>query len=110
MATHHDPPRPNPGGHPGGEAARLHLGPCDADLVPRCAYVTGDDTLKSWHRARMTPPPTHELRVAFEERLAAREHGARWDAVLKSWVVRTRAPLDEWVRARVKAKSGISVQ
>jgi len=56
---------------------------CTWDPATRtwCLDVTGDDTLKSWHRARMTPPPTHELRIAFEERLAAKEHGARWDAV-----------------------------
>jgi hypothetical protein len=68
--------------------------------------VTGDDTLKSWHRARLTPAPAHELQVKFEEKEAAKEHGARWDPQIKSWVVRSRAPLDEWARSRLKAAQG----
>ena len=67
--------------------------------------LTGEDTLKSWHRARLTTPPTHELSVAWDEREVAKEHGARWDPQLKSWVLRSRAPLDEWAKARVKAQS-----
>jgi len=78
---------------------------CLWDPLARVWYVdvTGDDTLKSWHRARLTPAPAHELQVKFEEKEAAKEHGARWDPQIKSWVVRSRAPLDEWARSRLKA-------
>ena len=64
--------------------------------------VTDDETLKAWHKDRLTPPPSTVLRVAYEEREVAKRHGARWDAELRSWVVRTREPLTEWLKTRVK--------
>lgn len=83
---------------------------CLWDPSARVWYVdvTGEDTLKSWHRARLTPAPAHELQVKFEEKEAAKEHGALWDPQIKSWVVRSRAPLDEWARLRVKNPGGAS--
>jgi len=64
--------------------------------------VTGDDSLQAWHKARLMPPPTHDLRVSFSEREAAQKHGARWDAGRRTWVVRTRAPLSGLLQSRVK--------
>jgi hypothetical protein len=88
------------------KAAKSH--DCLFDSVTKSWYVdiTDESTLTPWHKARLTPPPTHELRVAYEERQVAKEHGARWDPELKSWVVRSRAPLDKWLEKRVKAPGG----
>ena len=86
--------------------AKLHG--CLWDAVTRTWYleVTGDDSLQAWHKARLTQPPTHELRVTYEERETAKRRGAQWDGGRRTWVVRTRAPLDEWLQKRVSQAGG----
>ena len=83
---------------------------CLWDPAARTWYVevTGEDTMKSWHRARLTPPPKTELCVVFEEKETAKKHGARWDAERGSWVVRSRAPLSSWLMQRIKVQGGAS--
>jgi len=83
---------------------------CLWDKASRTWFVdiTDESTLKPWHRARLTPPTTHELRVAYAEKETAKEHGARWDAERGSWVVRSRAPLSPWLMQRVKVQGGTS--
>jgi len=82
-------------------AAKQH--DCLFDSAAKSWYVvvTDDGTLTAWHKARLTPAPTHVLRVSFAEREAAKKHGARWDATLRRWVVRSRAPLSAWLLQRL---------
>ena len=58
--------------------------------------------------ASRTPDAAAELCVVYEEKEAAKEHGARWDAERGSWVVRSRAPLSSWLMQRIKVQGGAS--
>jgi Domain of unknown function (DUF5710) len=76
---------------------------CRWDTAARAWYleVTSQDALQDWHKERLTPPPTQELHVTYEEREVAKKHGARWDATRRRWVVRSRAPLSAWLLQRL---------
>ena len=52
---------------------RAFCKPCAA--VRACIRSKNRDVA---NKQRLTPPPTHELRVSYEEREAAKERGARW--------------------------------
>ena len=52
--------------------------------------LTDDDALIPWHKARLTPPPVTRLAIAFAERETAKQHGARLDGELRTWVIRSR--------------------
>jgi Domain of unknown function (DUF5710) len=82
--------------------AKMHG--CLWDPATRSWYLefTGEDALQAWHKARLTPPPIHELRVSFAEREAAKKHGAKWDTGRGTWVVCTRTPLSSWLQSRLK--------
>jgi Domain of unknown function (DUF5710) len=87
----------------GAELREAKMRGCLWDGVQRSWYleVTGEDALQAWHRARLMPPPTQVLRVTYEEREVAKKHGARWDATLRRWVVRSHTPLSAWLVQRL---------
>jgi hypothetical protein len=77
---------------------------CSFDAAVREWFleITGEDTLKSWHLDRLTPPPAHLLEVDYSDRDVAKRHGARWHADKHSWVVSSRAPLSAWLAKRLR--------
>jgi hypothetical protein len=62
--------------------------------------VTDDSSLRAWHRARLKPPTEYAIRVAYEEREAAKTAGCRWRPELKQWVFACHGPPPRFVLKR----------
>jgi hypothetical protein len=78
---------------------------CRWDPAAREWYVmvTSDSSLRSWHRARMQPPPTYVLSVDYNQRDAAKLAGCRWQPEEKRWVFACHGPPPQWVLKRALA-------